>query len=69
MSERGTIVRVRTDKGYGFVASDLDGREYFFHASAVSPHEAFATLGEGHKVDFEPGRGPKGLRTDLVEVI
>lgn len=65
MSEHGTIIRIRGDKGYGFLASDLDGREYFFHASAL-PHNEFAELQQGDKVEFEPDEGPKGPRAEHV---
>ncbi len=58
----GTIKRIVSDKGFGFVAAD-DGQEYFFHNSAVSGVR-FDELREGQKVTFERGQGPKGPRAE-----
>lgn len=58
----GTIKRIVSDKGFGFVAAD-DGTEYFFHNSAVSGVR-FDELREGQKVTFEKGQGPKGPRAE-----
>ncbi|HYM84671.1 MAG TPA: cold shock domain-containing protein [Candidatus Dormibacteraeota bacterium] len=32
----GTIKKVVADRGFGFIAAE-DGKEYFFHRSAVQP--------------------------------
>jgi cold shock protein len=58
----GTIKRIVSDKGFGFVAAD-DGTEYFFHNSGVSGAR-FDELREGQKVTFEKGQGPKGPRAE-----
>jgi cold shock protein len=60
----GTIKRIVSDKGFGFVAAD-DGTEYFFHNSAVQGTR-FDELREGQKVTFEKGQGPKGPRAENV---
>jgi cold shock protein len=56
MSSNGTIKRIVSEKGFGFVA-DESGQEYFFHQSAC---QSFDTLREGQAVTFQTGQGPKG---------
>ena len=58
----GTIKRIVSDKGFGFVAAS-DGTEYFFHNSAVVGTR-FDELREGQSVTFEQGQGPKGPRAE-----
>ena len=60
----GTIKRLVSDKGFGFVAAE-DGSEYFFHQSACAD---FSSLHEGQHVTFQAGRGPKGPRAENVTV-
>ena len=60
----GTIKRLVSEKGFGFVAAS-DGSEYFFHQSACAQ---FETLREGQHVTFETGQGPKGPRAENVRV-
>jgi len=64
MATNGTIKRMVTDKGFGFVAA-ADGQEYFFHQSAVAGGQ-FDQLREGQAVTFETGQGPKGPRAENV---
>jgi len=59
----GTIKRLVSDKGFGFVAA-ADGQEYFFHQSACDGQ--FDRLREGQAVTFETGQGPKGPRAENV---
>jgi CspA family cold shock protein len=60
----GTIKRIVSDKGFGFVAAS-DGTEYFFHNSACQGVR-FDELREGQAVSFEKGQGPKGPRAENV---
>jgi CspA family cold shock protein len=60
----GTIKKLLTDKGFGFIAAE-DGHEYFFHQSACS-QGTFGDLREGQAVTFEKGQGPKGPRGENV---
>lgn len=62
----GTIKRLVTDKGFGFIAAG-DGNEYFFHSSACSGM-SFDQLREGQNVTFERGQGPKGPRAENVKL-
>jgi CspA family cold shock protein len=64
MATNGTIKRMVTDKGFGFVAA-ADGQEYFFHQSAVAGGQ-FDQLREGQAVTFDTGQGPKGPRAENV---
>jgi CspA family cold shock protein len=64
---QGTIQSIRTERGFGFIR-DTEGAEVFFHRSALTPPESFATLEVGMRVEFEPESGPKGLRTEKITV-
>jgi len=66
MAMNGTIKRLVSDKGFGFVAA-ADGNEYFFHQSAVAGGQ-FDQLREGQAVTFESGQGPKGPRAENVRL-
>jgi CspA family cold shock protein len=61
----GTIKRMVSDKGFGFVAAE-DGNEYFFHQSACTG-TPFDSMNEGQAVTFERGQGPKGPRAENVK--
>ncbi len=60
----GTIKRLVSEKGFGFVAA-ADGNEYFFHQSACDGQ--FNQLREGQNVTFNTGQGPKGPRAENVK--
>jgi len=62
----GTIKRLVSDKGFGFIAAS-DGAEYFFHNSACTGVR-FDELREGQDVTFERGQGPKGPRAEHVSL-
>jgi CspA family cold shock protein len=62
----GTIKRLVSDKGFGFILAS-DGNEYFFHNSACA-QTRFDDLREGQAVTFERGQGPKGPRAENVRV-
>ena len=63
----GTIKRLMSDKGFGFVAA-ADGNEYFFHQSACNGVQ-FEELREDQAVTFDAGEGPKGPRAENVTVV
>jgi CspA family cold shock protein len=60
----GTIKRLVSDKGFGFIAAGGD-TEYFFHSSACTGTR-FGDLREGQRVSFDVGQGPKGPRAENV---
>ena len=64
----GTIVRLLTDKGFGFL-SDEGGVEHFFHQSGVQG-AVFESLREGQRVEFtveESTKGPRACDVRLIE--
>ncbi len=63
-STSGTIKRIVSDKGFGFIAA-ADGTEYFFHQSACMG-TPFDDMREGQNVSFTVGQGPKGPRAENV---
>ena len=65
-SQSGTIKRLVSDKGFGFILA-ADGVEYFFHNSACT-QTRFDDLREGQAVTFDVGQGPKGPRGENVRV-
>lgn len=65
-SINGTIKRLVSDKGFGFIAAG-DGSEYFFHQSACT-QTAFDQLREGQAVTFDAGHGTKGPRGENVRL-
>ncbi len=62
----GTIKRLVSDKGFGFILAG-DGSEYFFHSSACQ-QTSFDNLREGQAVTFDMGQGPKGPRGENVRL-
>ena len=63
---QGTVKRLVSDKGFGFIQA-ADGTEYFFHQSACVD-APFQALREGQAVTFEKGQGPKGPRAQNVRL-
>ena len=62
----GTVKKLVSERGFGFIAAD-DGKEYFFHRSALAPTLDFDRLAGGEKVQFEIEQDPKGARARNVE--
>jgi CspA family cold shock protein len=65
---RGTIVRLVRDRGFGFVRTE-DGQEVFFHATGMLNYP-FDSLQEGQAVTFEieqdtRGRGQRAVRIQI----
>lgn len=63
----GTIRRLQSAKGYGFLTAN--GRDYFFHRSAFDPPNVYETLREGMTVTFVPTDGEKGPRAEQIIVV
>jgi CspA family cold shock protein len=61
----GTIKKVVSDRGFGFIAAD-DGKEYFFHRGGLQAPLDFDRLSGGEKVSFDIETGPKGPRAVRV---
>lgn len=63
---QGTIKKLVSDKGFGFISGE--NGELFFHHSAVEGG-AFETLREGQSVEYTEGSGPKGPRAEAVKPV
>ena len=61
----GTIKKLVTDRGFGFIAAE-DGVEYFFHRSGLDPSLNFENLNGGERVEFEIEPSQKGPRAFRV---
>jgi CspA family cold shock protein len=61
----GTIKKVVSDRGFGFISAD-DAKEYFFHRNGLDSSLDFDRLVGGEKVEFEVESSPKGPRAGRV---
>jgi len=61
----GTIKKLISDKGFGFIASDELEKEVFFHSSELQGIE-YNELREGDAVTFEVQESDKGLNATQV---
>jgi cold shock protein len=65
MAEQGTIKRLVSDRGFGFI-TQADGTEIFFHRSKVTG--SFDSLSEGQKVSYEKAMDPKRNKENAEQV-
>lgn len=68
MAMTGVVKFFNTERGYGFIKPDDQGRDVFVHITAVEK-AGLQTLIEGQKISYEvepdkKGKGPKAV--DLV---
>ena len=70
---QGTVTRLVTDRGFGFI--EADGEQFFFHQSALQGVE-YGELAEGTPVVFEvatevhgdePGERPRAVNIRLAD--
>ena len=61
----GSIKKVVSDRGFGFITAD-DGNDYFFHRNELDSTLDFDRLNGGEKVSFEIEASPKGPRAARV---
>ena len=70
MTAFGILKAVIKTKGYGFIEPLPSGDEIYFHASIVEGgRDVFATLNPLDYVEFEPDKGPKGMRALFVKLV
>jgi len=63
----GIVTLWRTDKGFGFI-SGKDGKEYFFHITALAESISSRDIHAGDVVGFQISQGDLGLKADNVEL-
>ena len=64
---KGKIKKLVRDRGFGFI-SDVDGREIFFHQTALV-ETSLNALSEDQQVEFDVEKSDKGPRAINVHVI
>ena len=64
----GVVKWFNDAKGFGFITQDGGGEDVFVHHTAIQA-DGFRSLTEGQKVQFDVGRGPKGLQAQNVRPI
>jgi CspA family cold shock protein len=65
--EPGFVKWFNSQKGYGFITSDKDKKDYFAHFSSIKA-EGYKKLNTGDKVTFDIGNGPKGPQANNIQV-
>jgi cold shock protein len=65
MRVNGTVKKVVSDRGFGFITAE-DGKEYFFHRNELTPPLDFDDLQGGERVTFVIQASPKGPRASEV---
>lgn len=55
---KGTVKWFNSEKGYGFITDEENGKDLFVHFSAIVG-EGFKTLNEGQSVSFDVEPDPK----------
>jgi CspA family cold shock protein len=63
----GTIKKLVSDRGFGFVAAE-DGKEYFFHRTGLDSSVNFDSLAGGERVSFEIEASQKGPRANRIKL-
>ena len=66
--QNGTIKKLVSERGFGFIAAS-DGKEYFFHRSALETAADFDRLVGGEQVEFETETTPKGVQAGKVKLV
>jgi cold shock protein len=61
----GTVKKVVSDRGFGFIAA-ADAKEYFFHRNGLDSSLDFDRLVGGERVEFEIEQSPKGPRAGHI---
>jgi len=61
----GKVKWFNEQKGFGFIASDQNGKDVFVHHSVIES-QGFRTLADGETVEYEADEGPKGWKATRV---
>jgi CspA family cold shock protein len=62
----GKVKWFNDQKGFGFIASEIDAKDVFVHHSVIES-KGFRTLEDGETVEYEAEDGPKGLKATRVK--
>jgi len=63
----GHVKWFNRNKGYGFVAADEGGEEFFIHHSAITPEGT--VLHDNDEVSFDPAETERGKQAQNVTLI
>jgi CspA family cold shock protein len=66
--EQGTIKKLVSDRGFGFITRENGDKDLFFHSKELQG-TTFEELKEGDKVQFEVAESPKGPNAVSVSKI
>lgn len=61
----GKVKWFNDQKGFGFIAAAVDGKDVFVHHSVIEG-EGFKTLQENESVEYDFEDGPKGMKAIKV---
>jgi CspA family cold shock protein len=65
----GKVKWFNNQKGFGFIASEAEGKDVFVHHSVIEG-DGFRTLEDGETVEYECESSEKGLKaTKVVRVV
>lgn len=64
----GTVKFFNSNKGWGYITSDDDHLDYFFHYTAIIM-DGFKNLRDGQKVSFDSEKDEKGLKAKNIREI
>lgn len=60
------VVKKKTDRGFGFITPEGQGKDLFFHSNSLVD-VTFDELKEGDKVTFETEESAKGMNAKNVK--
>jgi len=62
----GKVKWFNEQKGFGFIASEQNGKDVFVHHSVIEGQQGFRTLLDGEMVEYDADEGPKGWKATRV---
>ena len=65
---QGTIKKVISNKGYGFIDSESQEGDLFFHKSNLGSNLDFSNLQEGTSVEFDVSEGRRGPEATNIKL-